>query len=533
MSKPSSGAARRTLVSKHTLLTACAALLVCAAHGPARAQSKPQLIPNSRKYLDKGLKPASGRSGSVSLTARALVGRDGKSRVELTTGEMDAQATPPGNINKAQLKPLDENGEPLYARNYTGLGGGGFFGVSLDDLHRGQQVQVQANVSGVDGERAAVVTVVETVKLRPDLAPSNISAPERGMINHPVNISVMVREINGEVGARASLVLYADGAEVDRAADVWVDAWGTVSCAFTHTFQTAGTKQLEVRVEGVAPGDYDNSNNAASGSIQIMQPDGRMNYSVQVFDMDFYVRNRFHESRYVNGSLQYERDGESRQEGWRQTAHFYGWMPTAVYFPISVTQFETNDGRLNSSTSLANLAPGWTYEGADAARRYDYKNVWRYDAATGYNFNLYSTIETELATGRRTELTYFSMTREAGDITYYSAGYERFWDEYTGDEFFYSWNEAGVDRFGRRLPMGREYGINISLTSAEGSVYSASPKVILGPFDNTGVQPYGCFDWTQEGFAGRYCGEGEYSQVGKVGYSALSVVWSPVSVIPN
>src|ERR687883_466918 len=125
MPKPSSVTSDRALILKCSLLTACVTLLVL--HGPVRAQSKPQLIPNGRKYLDKGLKPASGRSGSASLTARALVGRDGKSEVELTTGEMDAQATPPGNINKAQLKPLDENGEPLYARNYTGLSGGGLF----------------------------------------------------------------------------------------------------------------------------------------------------------------------------------------------------------------------------------------------------------------------------------------------------------------------------------------------------------------------------------------------------------------------
>ncbi|MGI9166054.1 MAG: hypothetical protein ACR2G5_06670 [Pyrinomonadaceae bacterium] len=45
-----------------------------------------------------------------------------------------------------------------------------------------------------------------------------------------------MRELKGDVGATADLILYADGVEVDRANGVWVDAGGTVSCVFTHTF---------------------------------------------------------------------------------------------------------------------------------------------------------------------------------------------------------------------------------------------------------------------------------------------------------
>jgi hypothetical protein len=97
--------------------------------------SKPLLVANARRYLEKGLKPATGRSGLASLTARALLGKDGRTTVEMTTGGLDGGGARPGNINKTQLKPLNENGEALYARNYTGLVGGGYFITTYRDTN--------------------------------------------------------------------------------------------------------------------------------------------------------------------------------------------------------------------------------------------------------------------------------------------------------------------------------------------------------------------------------------------------------------
>src|SRR5919202_696334 len=100
---------------------ALACLTLLALFGMARGQtvnttSRPQLVPNGRRYMERGLKPATGRSGSASLTARALLGKDGATTVEMTTGGLDGGGERPGSINKSQLKPLDENGEALYAR---------------------------------------------------------------------------------------------------------------------------------------------------------------------------------------------------------------------------------------------------------------------------------------------------------------------------------------------------------------------------------------------------------------------------------
>jgi hypothetical protein len=482
------------------------------------SSSKPQLVANGRRYLETGLKPATGRSGSASMTARALVGKDGTTTVEMTTGALDNDSAPPGNINKAQLKPLDEDGEALYARNYTGLSGG-YFQTTVNDLHRGQQLQVQATVDGIDANRANVVTLVETVKVRPDLSPTDLSFPSRGVAGSPVNISVVARELKGDVGATANLVLYADGVEVDRASGVWIDAGGTVSCVFTHTFSSAGTKQLSVKTEGARPGDYDVSNDTVVGSIEIGQVSGsELNYNVQVVDVDDDYQSHLHEKRYLNGILQSERDENFSTNGWRQSVNFYGWTGRMVSFPLNVSHQETNDGDPVVGTSYANLTPTSVIDSTNGTTRFISSNVWRYDSTTGYYFNLYTNASVNLSTGARTETTFFSSNRQAGDVTYYSSGYEQFWDAYSGKDFFYSWNTTEVSRAGTRIPLGTRYGINLSMTGGDGATYVASPEVTLTSFDNSAQQPSTCFDWAFGDQSGTSCFAYERVQTGKHGY---------------
>jgi len=481
---------------------------------------KPQLVSNTKKYAEKGLRPASGRSGSASMSARALLGRNNATTVEISTGEFEGGAQRPGNINKVQLKPLDENGDAVYSRNYTGLESGGYFTTMVNDLHRGQQLQAQANISGIEVGRTSVVTVVETVKLRPDLTPMNLSNPTKGVVGSPINVSVVVREVMGDLGATANLIFYVDGTEVDRANGVWVDARGTVSCVFTHAFTTTGTKQLKVRVEGVTPGDFDDSNNTVTGTVQIGQATtSELNYNVQVFDMDEDYRSHVFERRYFNGVLQSERDENFSAKGWQQNANFYGWTGRLITFPIAISHVDTNDGAPVFAMSHTNLSPTSVIDSSDGVTRFISHNVWRYDSTTGYYFNLYTNATINLASGQRTETTFFSSNRQAGDVTYYSSGYERFWDGYTGEEFFYSWNTTEVSRAGQRIPMGTRYGMNIELTSADGSRYVASPEVTLAGFDNSGNQAYTCFDWSFDQYSGTSCVENDVIRLGRVGYA--------------
>src|SRR6267154_582662 len=85
----------------------------------------------------------------------------------------------------------------------------------------------------------------------------------------------------GDIGARASCVLYVDGTAADRADGIWVDAGGVVECKMAHSFVNTGTHAIEFRIENVRPGDYDDSNNRAAASIQIVQPAEFQAFSLQ------------------------------------------------------------------------------------------------------------------------------------------------------------------------------------------------------------------------------------------------------------
>lgn len=513
--------------SLYLVQTALLCLMLVAASNSSFAQtntgdSRPQLVPNGRRYKETGLKPATGRSGSASLTARALVGKDGATTLEMSTGQLDTYGTPPGNINRAQIKPLNENGEPLNVRNFNGSGRG-YFQTSVNDLYRGQQVQMQAIVDGIDGNRTNVVTLIETVKLRPDISPIELSAPTRGVARMPVNIGVVLRELRGDSGSTSDLVLYEDGIAVDRANQIWIDAAGTVSCLFTHTFNSVGTKQLTVKVEGMAPGDYDLSNNTIEGSIVIEPPPSvQLNYNFQVVDGDDDYRAHVYEKRYLNGVLDVEHEEDFSSRGWQQLINFYGWSGRMITFPITISHQETNDGEPAFSNTHSNLMPTNVIDASDGVTRFISYNVWRYDSSTAYYFNLYTNATINLATGARTETTFFSSNRQAGDVTYYSAGYERFWDGKTGEEFFYSWNTTDVNRAGWRIPIGSRYGVNVSLTTGDGTVLTASPEAAMSTFDNSGQQPAACFDWNFDPYSGTSCVSYQRTWTGKRGYAYLN-----------
>ena len=129
-----------------------------------------RLVPNDIKYRDTSAPHATGRDGNVAIEARALLGSDQKTTLEVTTGSLENQPAGPGNIDKVQVKIGD------LTINHNNLTAGGYYAETLDGLQRGDTLQVQANVSGIDG-RTAVVTVDETVKKRPDLEMAWITAP--------------------------------------------------------------------------------------------------------------------------------------------------------------------------------------------------------------------------------------------------------------------------------------------------------------------------------------------------------------------
>ena len=238
----------------------------------------------SEKYRDAGSHPAQGRSGVAAIQTRALLGKDGTTEVQVTTGGIEPAVAPVGTLTKVQIKLLSPSGDVLETDNYRktlGDDGNAFF--YYDRLPRGQLLQTTANVSGIDPARTDVVTAGTESVLRPDLKATALLSPSQARVNLPVTISGVVSELNGDVGAHATCGLFADGVQVASIPNVWIDAGSTVTCQFRATFSSGGTKQLEFRVTDVTPGDYDIGNNSVAGSITIVD-NNFISFGAQAFE---------------------------------------------------------------------------------------------------------------------------------------------------------------------------------------------------------------------------------------------------------
>lgn len=465
-------------------------------------------IANHVKYRNAGAQKATGRSGNATLEVRALRSRDNTTLLEVTTGALDETAVAPGNLAKLQMKALnpDDLAEALWTANYNHREGGGYASYTLASPGRGMPIQVQANITGIDA-RTDVVTVVETVKLRPDLSPTAIVGPDRARVNTPVSISATVRERNGDVGATANCVLYVDGSEVDRLDGMWVDAAGTVSCAFAHVFTDIGTRALRVAVEGVVPGDWDTANNSIAGSIAIVSTNDFYYYADAFSDVE--PRTYVYDYDYTRSSASEFRRWVSHYEhhGREQAAYLNAHMPTEVTFPL--TRFA-----ISQSTGGVVLH---ARSGSDVPATYSYSSVnYRYGCLQEYSDGAAGRVWLSVCSGSENwggatyDWTNVGYQRWAGDVTYRSSGYEQYINRVGGDSYYYSWNYS--DRYAYPFATyGSDYSFSLDIEDG-GNTYHVGPTIPLTPYSFTYTQPYGCYDYTWSGWQYRDCYGGSESR---------------------
>ena len=432
----------------------------------ATAAGRPTLIRNAVKYRDQGAKPATGRSGSSTLTVRALLGMDGVTELEVTTGVFDPVPTATRPLTRVQVKLLDASGHPLRTLNYNNLTNTGTASFRYDGLARGTTLQVQGNV--VEGRRTDVVTTTATVYLRPDLR-VRLEAPEQVRVGFPVNLVATVSEGNGDVGARADCVLYVDGVEVDRANGIWVDAGGSVSCAFTYVFASAGTKRVRVEAANVSPGDFDLSNNAAEATVQVTGGGSDFNYSAQAED---YVENTLQvdstRSAYDGGQVTAQHT-TLRSRRAIQSGTLYGWMPHGV-------SLATTRVRVSQSTNGVTVhAGGWP----DAAEGYPLLAEQPGCMSNWLAGVMVYLCSTGPADGGVTNVQYL---RVGSQVTYYGIQHNRtWWPDAPDNVYTYTLEWSGDSAEGApQITMGADYSFAVELTDG-GRTYRLDATVPLGP----------------------------------------------------
>ena len=449
---------------------------------------------NTQKYKNTSKKAATGRSGTATLTVLAMAGKNGQTDVAVNAGA-------PGSLAKAQFKSFSAEGDHYSTFNRNGLSSANL-ALSLQGHPRGTRLQVQANIRGVDGKRTDVVTVDETVKYRPDVSVTNVSAPDEALVNSAVSVVATVQELKGDLGANGDCILEVDGIVVDQANGIWVDAAGAVSCAFNATFASTGTKQLTVKVTGVNPGDFDADNNAGSTSIEIIDPQPVSNFRFYAQAYDYSHRNDYsHSYRWRRFDIDESRE-YSRQEIWThdlQQIHVNGWTPEFTSFPMNFSITLTSAGQTIYSVA-DQLTPDWTYNDSwseqSCANRYQQVTFTDNKGQTWW----YAPWQYQVCTYRRSydnwQETHFWVNRMAGDVTYTSRGYDRYYrnGNLVWDNTYYL-NRDMSGTIAPRQTWGSDIEVEATLTASDNVARRLQTTIPLAPFQDS-------WQWRDE----YYCG---------------------------
>jgi hypothetical protein len=493
---------------------------------------RPTRFANTIKYRDKGKKHARALAGVASLEARALLGRDGGTILDISTGAIDG-APGAGVLSKIQLKLYAPDGALQTTTNYKGLSTP-VYQLTLPGRVRGSRIQVQGSIVGIDGKHADVVTLNETVKLRPDLSVDRITAPAQSRVRMPVNISAMISEQNGDVGARADCVLAVDGVEVDRAHGIWVDAGRSVSCLFSHVFPATGTKRLTVSAISVSPGDWDPANNSAAVMIEIVLPPNQFTWQGSYVAIRDWTGSSFTEGYWTRPDVGDRADWSFNQvvhhaDSW--AAHVGGHVP-AMSGPITFSLHDEIDGTpLNRVEFDPNPDMHVTAEGTEED---PVLGTVHYQTSCTTSFQLvpavfegqdvlispaWLTVCTWLRSGPSGPLpdrsfTDFNYSTSAGDVSYYGED----WQQYepgpndTGSSgYTFSFNGETAYTYGT-LAFGNAYRFTLSISGSEltktasGTIHLSAPNVIVVS------QPYGCDDFSDPTFFTHFCWSANYTQ---------------------
>jgi hypothetical protein len=378
------------------------------------------------------------------------------------------------------VKGYDPNGVQLFTSSNNGLSGSAA-SFSYSNLTRGSGVQIKANVRRISSSITDVVTVSDVVHMRPDLVALRIDGPPNALVGLPVNFHAFIMERNGDVGARASCVLYVDGAAADRADGIWVDAGGVVDCAMTHSFTTWGTHALEVRVENVRPGDYDEANNSATASIQILEE--FRGFQLQANSIVANSWTRSISTLTTLEGIEETWDQTTSSQGQTQFGMMMGLVHRKLTFPVAMhgemgtngTVVNTLDETLLTSQPVYWYPEGWIASCGTSFRTSSDLYICTFDAGPLVGF---STIQYDWS---------------GAEVRYHSVSYVTYWDPTGANNLGESYI---VNDFTDSRPMftfGPDFQGRLSIQGAD----DAAPTVGMG---TVSLPPYSYdYDYTDPG----------------------------------
>jgi hypothetical protein len=471
-------------------------------HDAVDDAGRPELVSGAVKYRNDGHQPATGRAGGASITTRALLDRHGVAKVEVYAGALGGSGG--GWLSKVQLKRFTLDGQHVSTENHVGLSTPDVV-LPLLAVARNTPIQVQANVRGVAAARTGVVTVDDVVKLRPDLTVLGVTAPASAPIGAPVHVDAVVQEVNGDVGARASCVLDVNDTPVDSAPGIWVDAGGMVTCEFVHVFAEPGAHALRVRIAGAEPGDFDDANDDAETTIQLLAEQPFPSWSARADSGTFRVWSEHSWDLPVGAGTHESWRSLSDRWGVSQATYFSGYIYHRIAFPAQPLTEVSLSQATGGTTVHAATWPALAAEDSSISSASSSWCVQR--SSTGEVVTQLSVCTFRNAyAGPETWYTYVRYNWNAGDVTYHSleshmllcmpgsgTGCWRSYPMYSS----WGWNTTERTTTGRMVTFGPDYTISVALTS--GAERYAVTTIIPLSYGHTGYgSPLACVHhgWT-------------------------------------
>ncbi|MDQ0112497.1 CARDB domain-containing protein [Paenibacillus harenae] len=260
-----------------------------------------------------------GAKNSYDLALQALKGKDSVTDLYVKITPKSNDNIPPDILKKIQLKSYDLEGKLIYTKNLFNVAASPeLTDIKLNDVERYQSLETRIHVQNDQTADEEVLSGKTNVLLKPDLVIAEVQAPDKVKVNEPFSVTANIKELNGDAGAAANVQILDGSNVLNTSEKLAVNAGGQEQASFMLTLAKAGTYSLKVNITGAEPGDYDDSNNDLTFTVEAVENIKTVEYR------SHYDYTSDYEINWKN------ENGESHQKGSSETFGVYSFTPDRI-----------------------------------------------------------------------------------------------------------------------------------------------------------------------------------------------------------
>jgi hypothetical protein len=242
----------------------------------------------------------------------------------------------------------------------------------------------------------------------------------------------------------------------------------------SHRFTITGTHTLEVRVENVQPGDYDDSNNRATASINIVQPSEFRSFFLSAQSLVVNNSNRYISKFTTLEGIEETWDQTVTTQGPEQFAIVSAVIDHRLTFPVTMHgEMSTNGTTVNT---LDETLP--TSEPA-----YWYPVEWGASCGTSFRANTDLYICT-FDSGELAGISTIQYDWWGADVRYHAVSYVTYWDPTCANNLCERYIVNDFSRVGPMFTFGPDFTGRLSIQGAADAAPSIGTATLsFSPFN--------------------------------------------------